>query len=102
MFPKPVHSAVNICLKLRRVQHIILMGPPCRIKLSAISKVTAQVSNAASCLVLFLALLKIQVVQAGIVDGKKLNDLFLADRIFLLKFCQRVAAGVFGFDAAFL
>ena len=33
LLPQPVYGTVNVVLKLRRVQRILLVGPPCCIKL---------------------------------------------------------------------
>ena len=93
LFSQPIHGAVNICLELRCVQHIILVRPPSRKKLLAAAKVAAQMSDIASDLVLLLSLGVTEVMQRSVIGYKKVDDLFLADGIFLLKLCQRETAG---------
>ena len=63
LLPQPVHGAVNIGLKLRRVQRVMLVGPPCCIKLLAAAKITAQMADTASGLVLFLTAGEVEIVQ---------------------------------------
>ena len=92
LLPQPVYSAVNIGLKLRRIEPVCLVGPPCCVKLLAAAKITPQVSNTASGLVLFLALGVTKVVQRSVIGYEKVDDLFLTEGIFLLKLCQRETA----------
>ena len=61
----------------------MLVGPPCCIKLLAAAKITPQVSNTASGLVLFLGLGVTTVVQRSVIGYEKVDDLFLADGIFV-------------------
>ena len=63
LLPQPVHGAVNIGLKLRRVQRVMLVGPPCCIKLLAAAKITPQMAHAARRLVLFLTAGELKSVQ---------------------------------------
>lgn len=93
LFSQPVYGAVNICLELWRVQHIILVRPPSCEELFTAAKVAAQMADTASDLVLFLRLRVAKVVQHSVIGYKKVDDLFLADGIFLLKLCQRETAG---------
>ena len=93
LFSQPIHGAVNIRLELRCVQHIILVRPPSRKELLAAAKVTAQMSDTAGDLVLLLGLGVTEVVQHSVIGYEKVDDLFLADGIFLLKLCQRETAG---------
>ena len=64
----------------------MLVGPPCCIKLLAAAKITPQVSHATYGLVLFLTAGEVEIVQRRIIDAVKVNDIFLAGGILLLKF----------------
>ena len=50
-------------------------------------------SDTAGDLVLLLGLGVTEVVQHSVIGYEKVDDLFLADGIFLLKLCQRETAG---------
>ena len=94
LFSQPVYGAVNICLELRCVQHVILVRLPSRKELLAAAKVTAQMADTARDLVLLLSLGVAKVVKYSVFSDEKVDDLFLADGIFLLKLCQRKTAGL--------
>ena len=38
LLPQPVYGTVNIGLKLQRIQRVLLVGPPCCVKLLAAAK----------------------------------------------------------------
>ena len=94
LFSQPIHGAVNICLELRCVQHVILVRLPSRKELLAAAKVTAQMADTARDLVLLLSLGVAKVVKSSVFSDEKVDDLFLADGIFLLELCQRKTAGL--------
>ena len=94
LFSQPIHGAVNICLELRCVQHVILVRLPSRKELLAAAKVTAQMADTARDLVLLLSLGVAKVVKYSVFSDEKVDDLFLADGIFLLELCQRKTAGL--------
>ncbi len=77
LFPQPVHDAVNICLELGRVQHIILVRPPSRKELLAAAKVTAQMADTARDLVLLLSLRVTEVMQRSVIGYEKSMTCFL-------------------------
>ena len=56
---------------------LLYTSPPCCVKLLAAAKITPQVSNTASGLVLFLTAGEVEVMQTWIVDAIKINDIFL-------------------------
>ena len=94
LLPQPVYGTVNVGLKLRRVQRILLVGPPCCVKLLAAAKITTQVSHTARRLVLFLTAGEIESVQRRLIDAVKVNDILIAGGIFLLKFRKGTASAV--------
>ena len=94
LFSQPVYGAVNICLELWRVQHIVLVRPPSCEELLTAAKVAAQMADTASDLVLLLSLGVAKVVKYSVFSDEKVDDLFLADGICLLKLCQRETAGL--------
>ena len=102
LFPQPVYSAVNIGLKLRRVQPVCLVGPPCCVKLLAAAKITPEMSHTAHGLVLFLTAGEIESVQRRLIDAVKVNDLLITGGIFLLKFRKGAASTILKGKAAAL
>ena len=102
LFPQPVYGTVNIGLKLRRIQCVLLVGPPCCVKLLAAAKITTQVSHTARRLVLFLAAGEIESVQRRLIDAVKVNDIFRTGGIFLLKFRKGTASAILKGKAAAL
>ena len=72
----------------------MLVGPPCCIKLLAAAKITPQVSHATHGLVLFLTAGKVEIVQRRIIDAVKVNDIFLAGGILLLKFRKGATSAI--------
>lgn len=88
LFSQPIHGAVNICLELRCVQHVILVRPPSRKELLAAAKVAAQMADTASDLVLFLGLGVAKVMKHSVFRYEKINDPLFTGGVLLLKLCQ--------------
>ena len=102
LLPQPVYGTVNIGLKLQRIQRVLLVGPPCCVKLLAAAKITPQVTHATYGLVLFLTAGEIESVQRRLIDAVKVNDIFLTGGIFLLKFRKGTASAILKGKAAAL
>lgn len=80
----------------------MLVRPPCCVKLLAAAKITTQMSHTARRLVLFLTAGEIESVQRRLIDAVKVNDIFLAGGIFLLKFRKGTASAILKGKAAAL